>query len=75
MADETVRKSESVPDMNETIEVPSGVGLKVARHNLSDLVLRAGYGNERIELTRKGKPICALIGLKDLERLRSLDAA
>lgn len=71
MADESVRKTES-EDVTETL---CGVGLKVARHTLSDLVLRAGYGNERIELTRKGKPICALIGLKDLERLRALDAA
>jgi len=50
-------------------------GLEGARKTLGDLVIRAGYGNERIVITRKGKPTAALVGIRDLERLRSLDAA
>jgi prevent-host-death family protein len=42
---------------------------------LSELVNRAGFANERIVLTRHGKQTAALIGLKDLERLRSMDTA
>ena len=40
-----------------------------------DFLGRAGFGGERIVVTRNGKPIAALIGLHDFERLVSLDAA
>ncbi len=46
-----------------------------ARDTLGPLVLRAGYGNERIRISYHGEPMAALIGLKDLERLEALDAA
>jgi prevent-host-death family protein len=52
-----------------------GVSVERARTMLGELVLRAGYGNERILLTRRGKRAAALIGLRDLERLRALDVA
>jgi prevent-host-death family protein len=51
------------------------VGAEDARRDLTELMGRAGYGNERIVLTRNGKPAAAIIGLADLERLRALDAA
>lgn len=70
MATETERK----PDEDE-VESPDGVGVKRAREILSDLVLRAGYGNERIALTRHGKQVAFLIGARDFERLRALDAS
>jgi len=66
MSDQVERKDED--DQSE-------VGVKRARAVLSDLVLRAGYGNERIGLTRRGKKVAYLIGPKDFERLRALDAA
>lgn len=59
----------------ETVELDAGIGIEMARARLGDLVLRAGYGNERITLTRKGKPVAALVGLKDLNRLQECDAA
>lgn len=34
-----------------------------------DFLGRAGFGGERIVITRNGKPIAALIGLPDFERL------
>lgn len=46
-----------------------------ARDTLGPLILRAGFGNERIPLTYHGELRAALVGLKDLERLRALDAA
>ncbi len=52
-----------------------GIGVEIARANFSDLVLRAGYGNERIAITRKGRRAAYLIGIKDYERLVALDAA
>ena len=54
---------------------PESFGLEEARSQIGDLVLRAGLKNERIEITRFGKPIAALVPTKDLETLRALDAA
>lgn len=58
----------------DATETEAGIGLELARSMLGELALRAGYGNERIILTRKGKPIAALVGLKDLERLPPIAA-
>lgn len=46
-----------------------------ARDNLGPLILRAGFGNERIPITYHGELRAYLVGPKDVERLRSLDAA
>ena len=67
MPDELERKQDDEQDS------PEGVGIIRAREILGDLVNRAGFGNERVLLTRNGKQIAALIGLRDLERLRTLD--
>ena len=72
MPTDVERKPEEAED---EVETPDGIGIQRARTMLGELALRAGYGNERITLTRKGRPIVALIGMKDLERLNALDAA
>ncbi len=46
-----------------------------ARDNLGPLILRAGFGNERIPITYHGELRAFLVGLKDVERLEALDAA
>lgn len=51
------------------------VGAEDARKGLTELMGRAGFGDERIVLTRNGKPMAALIGMADLERLRAIDVA
>lgn len=51
------------------------VAIDVARDTLGDLATRAGFKDERILISRHGKPLVALIGMPDLERLQSLDAA
>ena len=51
----------------------SSLSIEEARDVLGRLVLRAGYGNEQIELTYHGEPCAALVGKRDLERLRALD--
>lgn len=56
-------------------ETDAGIGIEAARKKLGELVVRAAFANERIRLTRKGKPVAAIIGMTDLERLESLDAA
>ena len=46
-----------------------------ARRNLAELLARAGHKEERIVITLYGREHAALVPIKDLERLRSLDAA
>ena len=40
-----------------------------AKAKLSELMARAGYGGERFLIERRGKPLAALVGVGDLERL------
>ncbi|MFI8520205.1 type II toxin-antitoxin system Phd/YefM family antitoxin [Streptomyces sp. NPDC085481] len=43
-----------------------------ARAELADLINRVVYGNERVVVTRHGKPLVALVSAADLERLENL---
>ena len=45
-----------------------------ARENFSDLINKAAYGSSRIVLTRRGKPLAAIVPLEDLERLAAAAA-
>ncbi|WP_037870752.1 type II toxin-antitoxin system Phd/YefM family antitoxin [Streptomyces sp. SPB074] len=45
-----------------------------ARAELADLINRVVYGEERVVVTRHGKPLAALVSAADLERLAALDA-
>lgn len=45
------------------------------RDRLTELMNRARYGGEQFILTTNGKPSAALVSMRDLERLRALDAA
>ena len=40
-----------------------------AKAHLSALMARAGYGGERFLIERRGRPLAALVGVEDLERL------
>lgn len=40
-----------------------------AKAKLSELMARAGYGGERFLIERRGRPLAALVGVEDLERL------
>lgn len=46
-----------------------------ARAELADLINRVVYGEERVVLTRHGKPLVALVSAADLERLEALAEA
>lgn len=45
-----------------------------ARADFAELVNRVVYGNERIVVTRHGRPLVALVSAADLDRLKALDA-
>ena len=40
-----------------------------AKKNLSELMSRAAYSNERFLIQRRGKPMAALVTIEDLTRL------
>jgi prevent-host-death family protein len=61
--------------MAEQEETARAYSTDEARDNLGPLILRAGFGNERIPITYHGELRAAIVGLRDLERLQSLDAA
>jgi len=44
-----------------------------ARNNFSDVVNRAGYGKERVVLTRHGRRVAAVIPIEDLELLERIE--
>jgi len=46
-----------------------------ARDELADLVNRVAYGDERVVLTRHGKPVAALVSAADLAVLQDREQA
>jgi prevent-host-death family protein len=44
-----------------------------ARDRLSELVNRAAYGKERVLLSRRGKPVAAVVSLEDVALLQRLE--
>ena len=50
----------------------SAVTTVEARSQLSEILNRAAYGRERVVLTRRGKPIAAVISIDDLKALEQL---
>ena len=42
-----------------------------ARENFSDMINKAAYGNQHVVLTRRGKPLVAVVSLDELEALRA----
>lgn len=54
---------------------PSSVTVGALREHLPDVVNRANYGHERVQITRHGKPVAFLIGVEDFARLEELEDA
>lgn len=44
-----------------------------AKNQFADVVNRAAFGKERVVLTRRGKPVAAVVSVEDLERLEQLE--
>ena len=56
------------------VRVAKKVRVTEAKAQLSALMARAGYGGERFLIERRGRPLAALVGVEDLERLEGEDA-
>jgi prevent-host-death family protein len=54
---------------------PGSVTVGALREHLPDVVNRANYGHERVQITRHGKPVAFLIGVDDFARLEELEDA
>lgn len=46
---------------------------KEAREKFSDVINRAAYGKERVILTRRGKPLAAVVPMDDIEALEAME--
>ena len=42
-----------------------------ARENFSEMINQAAYGNQRVVLTRRGKPLVAVVSLEELDGIKS----
>jgi prevent-host-death family protein len=51
----------------------SKVSVADAKSHLSELISRSAHGHERIVITRRNKPVAALVSLDDLQRLEQQD--
>ena len=49
------------------------VSIGQVKRDISELVNRVAYGDERIVLTSRGKPKAVLISLKDYSRLKAVE--
>lgn len=54
---------------------PNSVTIGAFREHLPDIVNKANYGHERVQITRHGKPVAVLIGMEDYARLAELEDA
>jgi prevent-host-death family protein len=44
-----------------------------ARKQIGEVINRAAYGKERVILTRRGKPVAAVVPIEDVETLEALE--
>ena len=52
---------------------PLTISVLDARKSFSDLLNKTAYGKDRIRISRHGKPIAALVSIRDLELLEALE--
>ena len=49
------------------------VPMAEARRDFSDICSRAGYGHDTVVVTKRGKPLAAIVSVADLERYLTLE--
>ena len=55
-------------------EHPSGhVSVSEARETFAELVNRAAYGHVRVRISRRGRPVAAIVPIEDVELLERLE--
>lgn len=51
----------------------SHVGVSEARESFAELVNRAAYGGERVLVSRRGRPIAAIVPIEDVEFMERME--
>jgi prevent-host-death family protein len=54
---------------------PGHVGVSEARESFAELVNRAAYGGERVLVSRRGRPIAAIVPIADVEFMERMEDA
>jgi prevent-host-death family protein len=70
MPDATEDRKATEAEVEGPIEITSDEG----KQRFGQYLGRAGFGNERIVVTRFGKPFAAIIGMRDLAALEATAA-
>jgi prevent-host-death family protein len=52
---------------------PGYIGVSEARDTFAELVNRAAYGHERVLVSRRGRPIAAIVPIDDVELLERIE--
>jgi prevent-host-death family protein len=52
---------------------PKKYTISEARGNLTDILNKASYGKERIEVVRRNKPIAYIVPIEDVELLEKIE--
>ncbi|MGH7813916.1 MAG: type II toxin-antitoxin system Phd/YefM family antitoxin [Candidatus Binataceae bacterium] len=53
---------------------PSGaISTAAARNHFSDLINRVAYGKDRVVLTRRRRPLAAIVPIEDIELLETIE--
>jgi prevent-host-death family protein len=55
------------------IDLSQAISTSEARERFSDLINRASYGQERIILTRRGKPVAAVVPFEDVQWMEDVE--
>ena len=51
----------------------SAVTTAAARKNFSDLINRVAYGKDRVVLTRRNKPLAAVVPIEDIDLIEEIE--
>lgn len=49
------------------------IGVSEARESFAELVNRAAYGGERVLVSRRGRPIAAIVPIEDVEFMERIE--
>ena len=52
---------------------PGHVGVSEARDSFAELINRAAYGHERVLVSRRGRPIAAIVPIEDIEFIERIE--
>lgn len=59
-------------DDRKTTGEPTEITSEEGKQRFGEYIARAGFGDERIVVTKHGKPVAAIIGMKDLAALEAV---